>query len=66
MRRRAEAPRNPNRSPRAAPLPPAEWAEPVTYPDEAPPAMKDGRSPARRRQDAGMCRVLNVFRDRNE
>lgn len=53
-----------NRSPRALPRPPVQWAEPVTYPDEVAPSRKDNRSAARRRQDAGMCRVLNAFKEK--
>lgn len=80
-RPRKAAPPSRNRSPRALPLPPVQWAEPVTYADEiapvlgdrrspaarrqgVPPRPDDGPSPARRRQEAGNCRVLNAFRER--
>lgn len=55
--------RSANRSPRVPPPASTEWADPVVYPDEIPPARKDDRSPARQRQDAGLCPVLNAFRE---
>lgn len=52
-----------NRSPRALPLAPTEWAEEVIPNDAIAPIPRDKRSPARKRQEAGLCPVLNAYRE---